>query len=110
LVGKGGECDVGSQHLQGCSPRLCRLRTDGFASRELVLNVLITCCCYGPSKYSSLPSTEGWLYPHCFNDCLGRETGYGPMDRLAVMLWIELGPFFSGAVALSNVGYDFVKG
>jgi hypothetical protein len=30
-VGKVGECDVASQHLQGCSPRLCRLRTDELA-------------------------------------------------------------------------------
>jgi hypothetical protein len=25
-VGKGGESDVESRHLKGCSPRLCRLR------------------------------------------------------------------------------------
>jgi hypothetical protein len=31
LVGKVRECDVASQHLQGCSLRLCRLRTDGLA-------------------------------------------------------------------------------
>jgi hypothetical protein len=29
LVGKIGECDVERWHLQGCRPRLCRLRTDG---------------------------------------------------------------------------------
>jgi hypothetical protein len=29
LIGKIGECDMESQHLQGCSPRLCRLSTDG---------------------------------------------------------------------------------
>jgi hypothetical protein len=32
LVWKVGECDVPSQHLQGCSPHLCPLRTDGLAS------------------------------------------------------------------------------
>jgi hypothetical protein len=31
LVGKVGEWFVESRHLQGCSPRLCRLRTDGLA-------------------------------------------------------------------------------
>jgi hypothetical protein len=31
LVRKVGECDVESRHLQGCSPHLCRLRTDGLA-------------------------------------------------------------------------------
>jgi hypothetical protein len=30
-VGKVGECDVESRHHQGCSPYLCRLRTDGLA-------------------------------------------------------------------------------
>jgi hypothetical protein len=29
--GKGWECDVKSRHLQGCSPRLCRLRTNELA-------------------------------------------------------------------------------
>jgi hypothetical protein len=29
LVGKVGEWYVESQHLQGCSPCLCRLKTDG---------------------------------------------------------------------------------
>jgi hypothetical protein len=28
-VGKGGESDVETQDLQGCSPRLCWLRADG---------------------------------------------------------------------------------
>jgi hypothetical protein len=31
LVGKVRECYVKNRHLQGCSPRLCRLRTDGLA-------------------------------------------------------------------------------
>jgi hypothetical protein len=30
-VAKGGECDVESWYLQGCSPRLCWLRIDGLA-------------------------------------------------------------------------------
>jgi hypothetical protein len=30
-VGKGGESDVESWHLQGGSPRLCWLRIDGLA-------------------------------------------------------------------------------
>jgi hypothetical protein len=31
LVGKIGEWYVKSRYLQGCSPHLCRLRTDGLA-------------------------------------------------------------------------------
>jgi hypothetical protein len=30
-AGKGGECDVVSRHLQGCSPRVCQLWTNGLA-------------------------------------------------------------------------------
>jgi hypothetical protein len=30
-VGKVGKCDMESWYLQGCNPRLCRLRTDGLA-------------------------------------------------------------------------------
>jgi hypothetical protein len=62
--------------------------------REQVLNVPIACRCYGSGKPSSRPPTEGWLYPHYFNDCLGRETGYGSMNRSANMLWIVLGTLF----------------
>jgi hypothetical protein len=31
-VGKVGECDEANWHLQGYSPRLCWLRTDGLTS------------------------------------------------------------------------------
>jgi hypothetical protein len=31
LGGKVGESDVEIWHLQGCSPRMCRLRTNGLA-------------------------------------------------------------------------------
>jgi hypothetical protein len=30
LIGKGEESVVESRHLKDCSPRLCRLRTNGF--------------------------------------------------------------------------------
>jgi hypothetical protein len=44
-VGMVAECEVASQHSQGCSPLLCRLRTDGLA----------------PSKPNSLSSIGAWL-------------------------------------------------
>jgi hypothetical protein len=34
-VGKSGECDVKSRHLQGYSPRLCRLRTEGLVPTSM---------------------------------------------------------------------------
>jgi hypothetical protein len=63
--------------------------------REQVLNELITCWCYGPNKPSSHPSTKGWFCPHCFNGCIGRETGYGTMDQSVIILWIGLVALFS---------------
>jgi hypothetical protein len=56
-VGKVRECDVERQHLQGCSPRLCWLRTEGVDTREQVLNVPIACQRYGSDKSSSQLST-----------------------------------------------------
>jgi hypothetical protein len=63
MVGKVEECDVVSRHLQNYSPRLCRLRTDGLAPREQVLNIQVACWWNGPSKPSSLPSIDAWLKP-----------------------------------------------
>jgi hypothetical protein len=42
---------------------------------EQVLNVLIACWRYGPSKLSSLMSTNLWL--PCFNGCLGERNWLG---------------------------------
>jgi hypothetical protein len=60
------------------------------ASIERTDRILI----YVPSKPSSRPSTGGWLCPHYFIGWIGRETGYGPTDRSAVVLWIVSGALF----------------
>jgi hypothetical protein len=73
------------------------------------LNVLIACQRYGPSKPSSLPSTEGGFTPTTLMAVL--------REKLGTDLWIGqlsccgLGrePFFSGAVALSIFVDDFIK-
>jgi hypothetical protein len=78
--------------------------------REQVLNVPIVYRRYGPDSPSSQPSTEGWLCPHYFNGCIGREIGYGLVNRSAIVLWIRSGAFFSGAVALLNSVDDYAKG
>jgi hypothetical protein len=58
-VRKVEEWYVESQHLQGCSPRLCQLRTDGLA--PWVSNVLIACWYMGPISWRSCVTT--WLKP-----------------------------------------------
>jgi hypothetical protein len=62
--------------------------------REELLNVRNACQRYGPGKTSSQSSIEDWLCPHCFNDCLERETGNEPTDRSAGVLLIVLGALF----------------
>jgi hypothetical protein len=96
-VGKVGECDVASRHLQGCSPRLCRLRTDVLPPREQVLNVPIACWCYGPSK----PMQP--VVKRCLDlittsmVLLGEKLGDGPADRSTGVLGIISGALFLGS-------------
>jgi hypothetical protein len=59
---------------------------------------------------SSLPSTEGGSTSTALMVASGRETGYEPMNRSAIMLWIGSGALFSREVALSIVVDDFAKG
>jgi hypothetical protein len=61
-AGKVGEWYVESWHLQGCSPRLSRLRIDGLAPA---------------SKYWTY-----WSHAGVYGG-FGREAGYGPMDHSA---------------------------
>jgi hypothetical protein len=95
-VGKVGEWYVESQHLQGCSPSLCQLRTDGLAPRvsiERTYRMLV----YGFSRPSSLPSIDDGFTPTASMVASGRETRYGPADRSAIVLWIMSGALFSRA-------------
>jgi hypothetical protein len=94
-LGRSGSGYVISRHLQGCSPRLCQLRTvrltpmskycthRSHAGDMGPIN-LVACCCW----------MFGFL--HCFNGWLGRETGYGPADRSAGVLGIVSGALFLG--------------
>jgi hypothetical protein len=52
---------VESRHLHGCSPSLCLLRTDGLAPTSKYLMYRSHDDVYGPSKPSSLLSTDVWL-------------------------------------------------
>jgi hypothetical protein len=92
-VGKVREWYVESRHLQGCSPRLCQLRTPVSKYWTYRSHTGI----YGPSKPSSWLPSDAWLCPHYFIGWLGRETGYGPADRSAGVLWIVSGALFLGS-------------
>jgi hypothetical protein len=52
-----------SRHLQGYSPRLSQLRTDGLAPVSKYWTYWSHTGVYGPSNPSNLPSTEGGFAP-----------------------------------------------
>jgi hypothetical protein len=104
-VGKVGEWYMASRYLQGCSPRLCGLMTDGLPPAGKYWTYRSEAGVYGPCKPSSWLPTDAWLCPHCFIGWLRRETEYGPADQSAGVLWSV-----SGAVALVNSIDDYAKG
>jgi hypothetical protein len=86
LIGKGGQWDVKSQW--------CRLRTDGLAPTSKYWTYWSHAGNMGSVNRCSWLAIDAWLYPYCFNVCCGRETEYGPTDRLADVLWIGTESFF----------------
>jgi hypothetical protein len=81
----------------------------GVGTQEQVLNVLIACRWYGPSKPSSRPSTGAWLKPTASMAVLG--------EKLRRVLWatqsaweVESGVLFSGAVVSVQPCRWLVKG
>jgi hypothetical protein len=65
---------------------------------------------YGPSKPSSLPSTEGGFTLIASMVALGEKLGTDQRIDQPACYGLCREPFFSGAVALSIVVDDFVKG
>jgi hypothetical protein len=79
-----------------CSPRMCRLRTEGLVpvnkywmyhshASDMGPVSLVVCC----------QKMFGFL--HCFIGWLERENGYGPADRSTDVLWIV-----SGVISLGS--------
>jgi hypothetical protein len=77
---------------------------------EQVLNVLIVCQRYGPGKPSSLPSTEGGFTPTASMAILREKLGMDPRIGQPACCGLCQELFFSGAVALSIIVDDFMKG
>jgi hypothetical protein len=120
-VGKVGEWYVESRCLQGCRPRLCRLRIDGLAPpvsvkdrwvgpREQILNIPITCWWYRPSKPSSLTLIDGGFTPIASMAGSGEKLGMDPWIGQPSCCRLCRESFFSRAVVLPIVVDDFVKG
>jgi hypothetical protein len=101
-LGRSGSEYVARQHLQGCSSRLCRLRTVRLApaSKYWTYRSHVDDMC--PVSLVVGCQHELDFFPLLFGGC-GREAGYGPMDRMAVVLRIVSGALLlrcSGSVQI----------
>jgi hypothetical protein len=95
VLSQSGSGYVARQHLQGCNPCLCQLRTvrlapeskywmyRSYASDMSPINLVVGC----QHEFNFSPLLFG---------CCGREAGYGPTDRMFVVLWIESGALLLG--------------
>jgi hypothetical protein len=95
-LGMSGSRYVASRHLQGCSPRLCRLRIIRLAPVSKYWTYRSHAGDIGPVN---LAVCCWWMFNflHCFIGWLERETGYGPVDRSVGMLWIVSRALFLGS-------------
>jgi hypothetical protein len=78
-------------------PHLCRLRTDGLVPVSKYWMQWSHAKDICPINRYSLTSMDAWLFPNCFNDGLGRETGWGPVNWSADGLGIVSGALFLGS-------------
>jgi hypothetical protein len=89
----GGGCDIESWHLQNFRPSLYRLRTERLIPMSKHWMYRSHAEDMGPISLVICRQQRVAL-PHYFNDCLGRETRYGPTDRSGSVLWIVTGALF----------------
>jgi hypothetical protein len=78
--------------------------------REQVLNVPIACWSYGPSKPSSLSSTEAWLKSTASLVGLGEKYGIDSWIGQPACCGLCQESFFSGAVRSVQICRRLVKG
>jgi hypothetical protein len=78
-------------------------------SHEQVLNILIACWCYEPSKPSSLPSIEGDFILTASLVALREKVGMDPWICQSSCCRLAQKPFFSGAMTLSSIVDDSLK-
>jgi hypothetical protein len=109
LVGKVGEWYVASRHLQGCSPRLCRLRTDGLAPVRKYWTYRSHAGDIGPVNLVA-GCQQKLDFSHCFISCYGREARYRPADWSVGVLWIVSTTLLLGAVDPFKSIDDCAKG
>jgi hypothetical protein len=109
-IGKVRDWYVESRHLKGCSPRLCRLMTDGLTPTSKYWIYRSHTGVYGPSKPINLPSTEGDFTPTASMAGSREKLGTDPRIGQPSCCALCREPFFLGAVTLSIAVDDDAKG
>jgi hypothetical protein len=109
-VGKVRECDVESRHLQGCSPRLCWLRTDGLALTSKYWTYRSHARNMGPISLVVGRQQKIGFAPTTSIAILGEKLGTDPRIGQPACWGLSREPFFSRAVALLNSIDDYAKG
>jgi hypothetical protein len=103
------ECDVVSRHLQGCIPRLCRLRINGLAPASKYWMYRSHAGVYGHSNPCSLLSTGAWLKCTASVVVLGEKLRWVPWATL----WdweVESGALFLRSSASVQPYWRVAKG
>jgi hypothetical protein len=103
---------VASQHLQGCNPCLCQLRTDGLAPASKYLTYQSHASDMGPVNLVVGCRQRVALPPPPTTSMASSREKLGTDPRIGQLACCGLcqEPFFSGAVALSITIEDFAKG
>jgi hypothetical protein len=97
--GKSGESVMAILRFLYGSPRLCRLRTDGLVPVSKYWTYRSHAGDYGPSKPSSLPSTDAWLKPTTSLVGLGEKLRWVPWTTQPG--WeVESGALFLGSSSI----------
>jgi hypothetical protein len=109
LVEKVGEWYVESRYLKGCSPHLCRLRTDRLAPVSKFWTYQSHAGIW-PSKPSSRLSTEAWLFSTASLTVVGEKLGTDPWIGQPSCCGLCQEPFFLGAVDLFKSVDGYAKG
>jgi hypothetical protein len=109
LGGKVRKWYVASQHLQGCSPRLSRLRTDGLAPARKYWTYWSHAGVYGPRKPSSCSPIGAWLTPTTSLVGSGERLGTNPCVGQLVWSGLYREPSFSGVVESIQICWRLVK-
>jgi hypothetical protein len=108
-VGKVGECDVASRHIQGYSLHLGRLRTDGLAPASKYWTYWSHASDIDSVNQCTLSSIDAWLKRTAFMAVLGEKLRQVP--RTTQPGWeVESGVLFLGSSESVQLCWVSVKG